>query len=105
MATIEKFTHAAQEALQAGQSAANTAGHAEYSPLHLLSALTADARGPAGGVLERAGIEPRRVREVTDAELRRMPTVSGAQPRPAQPPRGRWGTARGTPLGREQQRG
>ena len=85
MATIEKFTHAAQEALQAGQSAANTAGHAEYSPLHLLSALTADARGPAGGVLERAGIEPRRVREVTDAELRRMPTVSGAQPRPAQP--------------------
>ena len=85
MATIEKFTHAAQEALQAGQSAANTAGHAEYSPLHLLSALTADVRGPAGGVLERAGIEPRRVREVTDAELRRMPTVSGAQPRPAQP--------------------
>ena len=85
MATIEKFTHAAQEALQAGQSAANTAGHAEYSPLHLLSALTADARGPAGGVLERAGSEPRRVREVTDAELRRMPTVSGAQPRPAQP--------------------
>ena len=85
MATIEKFTHAAQEALQAGQSAANTAGHAEYSPLHLLSALTADARSPAGGVLERAGIEPRRVREVTDAELRRMPTVSGAQPRPAQP--------------------
>ena len=85
MATIEKFTHAAQEALQAGQSAANSAGHAEYSPLHLLSALTADARGPAGGVLERAGIEPRRVREVTDAELRRMPTVSGAQPRPAQP--------------------
>jgi len=85
MATIEKFTHAAQEALQAGQSAANTAGHAEFSPLHLLSALTADARGPAGGVLERAGIEPRRVREVTDAELRRMPTVSGAQPRPAQP--------------------
>ena len=85
MATIEKFTHAAQEALQAGQSVANSAGHAEYSPLHLLSALTADARGPAGGVLERAGIEPRRVREVTDAELRRMPTVSGAQPRPAQP--------------------
>ena len=85
MATIDKFTHAAQEALQAGQSAANSAGHAEYSPLHLLSALTADARGPAGGVLERAGIEPRRVREVTDAELRRMPTVSGAQPRPAQP--------------------
>ena len=85
MATIEKFTHAAQEALQAGQSAANSAGHAEYSPLHLLSALTADARSPAGGVLERAGIEPRRVREVTDAELRRMPTVSGAQPRPAQP--------------------
>jgi ATP-dependent Clp protease ATP-binding subunit ClpB len=85
MATIEKFTRAAQEALQAGQSAANSAGHAEYSPLHLLSALTADARGPAGGVLERAGIEPRRVREVTDAELRRMPTVSGAQPRPAQP--------------------
>jgi ATP-dependent Clp protease ATP-binding subunit ClpB len=85
MANIEKFTHAAQEALQAGQSAANTAGHAEYSPLHLLSALAADARGPAGSVLERAGIDPRRVREVADAELRRMPTVSGAQPRPAQP--------------------
>ena len=44
----DRFTHAAQEALQSGQSMAATAGHAEYSPMHLLSALVADARAPGG---------------------------------------------------------
>jgi ATP-dependent Clp protease ATP-binding subunit ClpB len=78
----DRFTHAAQEALQSGQSMAATAGHAEYSPMHLLSALVADARAPGAAILERAGVDPRRVREVAAAELTRMPTVSGTQPRP-----------------------
>ena len=85
MATIERFTHAAQQALQSAQSLAGTARHGELSPLHLLAALAADARGPAGGVLERAGIDPRRVADVCAAELRRLPTVTGAEPRPGQP--------------------
>jgi ATP-dependent Clp protease ATP-binding subunit ClpA len=55
----EQFTHAAQEALQSGQSLAAGAGHAEYAPLHLLAALAADARGPAASILGRAGVDPR----------------------------------------------
>ena len=54
MATIERFTHAAQQALQSAQSLAGTARHGERPPLHLLAALAADARGPAGGALGRA---------------------------------------------------
>jgi|LauGreDrversion4_2_1035121.scaffolds.fasta_scaffold49699_2 ATP-dependent Clp protease ATP-binding subunit ClpB len=80
----DSFTHAAQQALQAGQALASTSGHAEHSPLHLLSSLAADARGPAGSVLERAGLDARRIADVASAELKRQPTVSGAQPRPGQ---------------------
>ncbi|MFM8784988.1 MAG: Clp protease N-terminal domain-containing protein [Phycisphaerales bacterium] len=79
----EQFTHAAQEAIQSGQSMAATAGHAEFAPMHLLAALAADARGPAASILGRAGIDPSRVRQVAEAELTRMPTVAGASPRPA----------------------
>ena len=78
----EQFTHAAQEAIQSGQSMAATAGHAEFAPMHLLAALAADARGPAASILGRAGIDPSRVRQVAEAELKRMPTVTGASPRP-----------------------
>ena len=80
----DKLTHASQEALQAGQTLANSAGHAEYSPLHLLAALTTDSRSAASSALERAGIDPRRVQEVARAELKRLPTVAGTQPRPGQ---------------------
>jgi ATP-dependent Clp protease ATP-binding subunit ClpB len=82
MPSIERFTHAAQQALQAAQSQAAAASHGELSPLHLLAALAADARGPAGSILERAGVEPRRAADVVAAELRRLPTVTGTEPRP-----------------------
>ncbi len=80
----DRLTHASQEALQSGQTLANSSGHAEYSPLHLLAALTADSRSAASSALERAGIDPRRVHEVARAELKRLPTVAGTQPRPGQ---------------------
>ena len=80
----EKLTHASQEALQAGQTLASSGGHAEYSPLHLLAALTADPRSAASSALERAGIDPRRVHDIARAELKRLPTVAGTQPRPGQ---------------------
>jgi hypothetical protein len=80
----DRLTHASQEALQSGQTLATSSGHAEYSPLHLLAALTADSRSAASSALERAGIDPRRVHEVARAELKRLPTVAGTQPRPGQ---------------------
>ena len=80
----DRLTHASQEALQSGQTLATSSGHAEYSPLHLLAALTADSRSAASSALERAGIDPRRVQEVARAELKRLPTVAGTQPRPGQ---------------------
>ena len=80
----DRLTHASQEALQSGQTLATSSGHAEYSPLHLLAALTADSRSAASSALERAGVDPRRVQEVARAELKRLPTVAGTQPRPGQ---------------------
>ncbi|MFO0961356.1 MAG: ATP-dependent chaperone ClpB [Phycisphaerales bacterium] len=77
----DQFTHAAQDAIQAGQTLAATRSHGEYAPLHLLSAMLADPRSAAGSILERAGVAPLKVREVADAELRRTPTVSGSAPR------------------------
>ena len=78
----DQYTHAAQEALQAGAALANTRSHGEYSPLHLLAALLADPRSTAGSVLERAGFQPLRVRDVADAELKRLPTVQGSAAAP-----------------------
>ncbi|MBM4107108.1 MAG: ATP-dependent chaperone ClpB [Phycisphaerae bacterium] len=77
---IDRFTTLAQEAIASAQSAANAAGHSEVSPLHLLAAMLQERQSVAASILTKAGIDPARVRQVTEAELRRLPTVQGASP-------------------------
>ncbi len=77
---MDRFTTMAQQALADAQSLALERQHAEVLPLHLLHALLADAQGVAASVLRKAGLEPSRTLPVVDAELKRLPVVTGASP-------------------------
>ena len=77
---LDRFTTVAQEVLANAQSAAVSAGHAELSPLHVLVALLDDRNAVAVSILARAGVDANRVRSAAETELKRLPTVSGAQP-------------------------
>jgi len=79
---LDHFTIKAAEALQAAERLASFAGHSELTPLHLLAALLSDDAGPGAGgivvpILEKAGIAASRVRGMVNAELKRMPRVTG----------------------------
>ena len=77
---MERFTTLAQEVLAASQSLATARGSAEITTLHVLLALLEDSSGIAGSILAKAGVDDARVREVAEAELARLPKVTGAQP-------------------------
>src|SRR5688500_6607731 len=80
---MDRFTALAQESLASAQSLAASAGHSEFSPLHLLGALLTPAdsgQSPVtASILAKSGVDATRVRQVVDAELKRLPTVSGTQ--------------------------
>ncbi|MFO0827943.1 MAG: ATP-dependent chaperone ClpB [Phycisphaerales bacterium] len=80
---MDRFTTLAQETLAAAQSAAVSAGHAELSPVHLLAAMLEAPAGQsavAASILAKAGVDAGRVKQVAQAELKRLPTVSGTAP-------------------------
>jgi len=77
---LDRFTTLAQEALASAQSSANTAGHGEVSPLHLLAAMLQERQSVAASILAKAGGDPARVLQVAETELKRLPTVEGATP-------------------------
>ncbi|MBV5344574.1 MAG: AAA family ATPase, partial [Rhodoferax sp.] len=78
----DKLTTLAQEAIQNAQSQANLAGHGELTPLHLLLAVVEEKNGIASSILQRAGVDANRVRDVAEAEMRRVPKVQGANAAP-----------------------
>ena len=73
---IDRFTTMAQQALAAAQSDALTRQHPEVNGLHLLAALLDDKSGPAWSILTKAGLDPARITQITDAEVSRQPTTS-----------------------------
>ena len=75
---LDRFTTLAQQALADAQSLAAEGSHGEISPLHLLGALLAEEGGTPVSILRKAGADVDRLRQITDSELGRMPTVSGA---------------------------
>ena len=81
---MDRFTTLAQHVLAHAQSMAVSASNAELSPMHLLAAMLEEEDGVAGSILARAGIDGGRIREVTTAELKRLPTVSGTTPQTSQ---------------------
>ena len=74
---IEKYTERAQGFVQSAQQAALSAGHQQFIPLHVLKVLLDDEQGMANGLIERAGGNPVTLRAAVEADLRKVPTVSG----------------------------
>ncbi|MCA9279860.1 MAG: AAA family ATPase [Phycisphaeraceae bacterium] len=73
----DRFTTLAQQALADAQMDATGRSNPEVDPLHLLCALVNDARGPGAAIVSRAGYEPKRVLQIAEAELGRLPSQSG----------------------------
>jgi len=70
---FDKFTLKAQEALATAQQIVLAQSHTVLTPLHLLSALCSDDDGMAVMILKKIGANVPRMKEMIEAELRRLP--------------------------------
>jgi ATP-dependent Clp protease ATP-binding subunit ClpB len=75
---FDKFTVKAQEAVQAAQALADRESHQEIQPEHLLIALLQQPEGIVAPLLGKLGARPDALRRETEAELARLPKVTGA---------------------------
>jgi ATP-dependent Clp protease ATP-binding subunit ClpB len=73
----DKFTVKAQQAVQRATELAAEHGNPELMPVHLLAALIEDKEGIVAPVLEKIGVRPPAVLEELQAEIGRLPKVSG----------------------------
>ena len=74
---FDRMTLKAQEALQESQALAQTSGHPEIRPLHLLLALAGQKEGVVAPILEKLGAAPRAVAAQAEARLASLPRVEG----------------------------
>jgi len=74
---LEKFTDRAKGFLQSAQTVAIRNNHQRISPAHLLKALLEDDEGMAAGLIQRAGGDAKLAVQEVDAELAKVPAVSG----------------------------
>jgi len=74
---IEKYTERARGFIQSAQSGALTAGHQQFSPIHLLKVLLDDDQGMASGLVDRAGGNSKALRTGVEAGLKKIASVSG----------------------------
>ena len=80
---LDQFTVRAQQAIQSAADLARQSGHAELLPLHILAALAREDRdqlSPTLAMLQRAGANLPRLRELLASELARLPRTDGTQP-------------------------
>ncbi len=73
----ERFTEAALELVASAQAVARTRQHQQVTPLHLAASLLADPAGLPSRVVERAGGDAATARAAVDADLAKLPKVSG----------------------------
>ena len=74
---IEKFTERARGFIQAAQTIAIREFHHQLTPEHLLKALLDDDEGAAAGLIRAAGGDDRAARTALEADLAKLPKVSG----------------------------
>jgi ATP-dependent Clp protease ATP-binding subunit ClpB len=74
----DKFTIKAQEAMQAANDLASEHGNPELMPVHVLAALLTDKQGVVYPVLARTGAQPERLLADANAEIAKLPKVSGS---------------------------
>ena len=81
---LKRYTEKAQEAVLAAQQQANSEGHPQIEPEHLLLALVDQQDGVVPSVLRRIGAEPASLRTAVRGCLDRLPeTRGGAEPGPS----------------------
>ncbi|HEY2017889.1 MAG TPA: Clp protease N-terminal domain-containing protein, partial [Bryobacteraceae bacterium] len=81
---INRFTEKLQEAVRSAQSKAVRYGHQQIDVEHLISALLEQEGGLAPSILAKAGIQVESLARRLEAELDRMPKVSGPSGGPDQ---------------------
>ncbi len=75
---IDKFTQKSQEALQACQTLAESKGHQEIQPEHLVKVLLAESEGVVVPVLRKIGVAPAALSAEAERLLESVPRVSGS---------------------------
>ncbi|HLH75911.1 MAG TPA: ATP-dependent chaperone ClpB [Candidatus Binataceae bacterium] len=75
---LNRYTEKAQEALGRAQSAASSRQNQAVDVEHLLAALLEDESGLAPSILKLAGVDVRQAASRLEAELARLPRVSGS---------------------------
>ncbi len=78
----DRFTIHTQEVLQRAAEMATERGNPELQPLHLLAAVLGQAEGMPGLLLEKLGVDAGLLRQMTEAELNRLPRIGGAAAQP-----------------------
>ncbi|MBB6100046.1 ATP-dependent Clp protease ATP-binding subunit ClpB [Deinobacterium chartae] len=73
----ERFTEAALEAVAGAQQSAQAKSHQQLTPVHLLLAALEATDSPAARAVTRAGGDAQTARTALEAELSRLPRVSG----------------------------
>ena len=81
---INRLTQKSQEALQDAQTRATRYGHTEVDGEHLLVALLEQPEGIVPRLLSQSGADPDKLRLELEAELNRLPRVSGPGAAPGQ---------------------
>lgn len=74
---FDKLTTKAREAIVSAQTAAQTAGNPEITPLHLLAALLDEQGGLVAPILEQMQAPLPQLRQMLSSELGRLPAASG----------------------------
>ena len=74
---FDKLTVKSQEAVQQAQSEAESLGHQQLLPLHLLKALLTEEQGIVRPLLQKIGVKIPQLESMVSAELNRLPKVSG----------------------------
>src|SRR5947199_718182 len=78
----DKLTLKSQEAVQKASELASENGNPELLPIHLIAALLEDQEGIVVPVLRRIGVGPEKLLSEANAEIRKLPKVSGASAQP-----------------------
>src|SRR5271168_5112975 len=78
MVRMDKFTIKAQEGVADAQERASVHGQQQIEPLHLLAALAAQTEGVVAPLVGKLGVRPDALLAETEAELAKLPQVSGA---------------------------
>jgi len=76
---LDKLTTQFQTALSEAQSLAVARDNPYIEPVHVLSAMLAEADGPKA-LLQRAGVNTGALQSAVDAEIRKLPQVQGGEP-------------------------